>query len=163
MRKRPIVLLGLYGIILVVVAVAAFIAIRDMQIQTRGVIYDVPADTPRVKAPVGVNASLEQYSDADLNRALRLIHDGGFYLVRQHFYWSEIEPRPGEFQWDKWDRLIARGQEYAIHWVAVLDTTPAWARAAADYDLVAAPPARPLDYARFVTAFTQRYSDRVHY
>ncbi len=159
MKIRPLIFLTAYLGILAVAASIAFIAIREMQTQTRGVTFGAVSNTT-----FGVNADLDQYSsDSDLRRALQLIHDGGFQWVRQHFYWNEIELHTGEFQWDKWDRIVARADEYQLQLITVLDTSPAWAREAADQDLVTAPPARADDYARFVAAFVQRYRDRVRY
>ncbi len=132
--------------------------VESMQTQTRGVAYGARAETV-----FGVNVSLEQYSDADLQRALALIRDGGFRIVRQHFFWNEIEPRRGEFGWDKWDRMVARASENNLQIVAVIDTTPVWARHPGEADLLNAPPANVDDYARFVAAFVMRYGDRVPY
>ncbi|MBI5303478.1 MAG: O-antigen ligase family protein [Chloroflexi bacterium] len=133
----------------------AFIKFRDMQTQTRGV-----GDLENRPTQFGVNVSLEQYSDADLNRALALIRNGGFTLARQHFYWDDLEPKRGEFAWEKADRIIWRARENNLDLIAVIDTTPAWARDPGEADLVNAPPANPDNYARFVAAFVERYSRR---
>ncbi len=154
----PIAILIICATAFAASAVAAFIVIRDEQTQTRGVTYGVTSD-----AVFGVNASLEQYSDADLTRALGLIHNGGFTLVRQHFYWNEIEPRRGEFDMEQWDRIVQRVAERDLEIVAVLDTTPVWAREPGEADLVNAPPRDVNDYAHFVTAFVQHYGNRVPY
>lgn len=129
-----------------------------MQIQTRGVVYNA-----RTETTVGINASLEQYSDADLARALDLIRGGGFTIVRQHFYWNEIEPRKNEFDWTKADRIVARAHENNLQIVSVIDTTPVWARHPGEADLLYAPPANVDDYARFVAAFVKRYEHRVQF
>jgi hypothetical protein len=86
-----------------------------------------------------------------------MIRNGGFMLVRQHFYWKDIEPRQGEFNWDKWDRIVASARVHQLESVAVIDTTPVWARDPGEADLPNASPARPDDYARFVATFAQRY------
>jgi O-antigen ligase len=142
----------------VALAIFAFSTIRDMQTQTRGVAFGVVNNTT-----FGVNVALEQYSDDDLRRALALIRAGGFKLMRQHFYWNEIEPRAGELRWDKWDRIVARAREHGLDIIAVIDTTPEWARHAGERDLVNAAPTNVDDYARFVAAFVKRYGDRVRY
>ena len=143
-------------------AVIAIVAIRDMQTQTRGVTYGSPINSPPAVAPLGVNVALEQYAnESDLRRALEAIHGSRFYMGRQHFYWSEIEPRQGEFQWDKWDRIVNLAGEYELDLTAVLDTTPVWARDPGEADLVNAPPAKVEDYAQFVAAFVQRYGTRI--
>ncbi len=156
---RLLVLFFIYSFIVFIAAATAFIAIRDMQTQTRGVIFGTLSPTT-----FGVNADLDQYSsDSDLRRALQLIHAGGFKWVRQHFYWKDIEPRQGEFQWDQWDRIVARANEQGLQIVAVLDTAPVWARDPGEADLATTPPARAPDYAEFVRTFTERYGDRVRY
>lgn len=136
----------------------AFTAIRAMQTETRGVTYG--ANTEKI---FGINVALEQYTDADLARALDLIRGGGFTIVRQHFYWSEIEPRQNEFDWAKADRIVTRARESNLQIVAVIDTTPGWARHPGEADLLYAPPADVADYARFVAAFVARYGNRVQH
>jgi len=146
------------AIALAILVAFAFTTIRAMQTQTRGVVYGTRAETS-----FGINASLEQYSDADLARALEMIRNAGFRYVRQHFYWNEIEPRQGEFNWRKWDRIVDQAGLRGLAIIAVIDTTPVWARHPGEADLVYAPPADVNDYARFVTAFVARYGDRVRY
>ncbi len=148
--------LAVCGVVVVAVLGTAFVTWRNMQEQTRGVTISAADGEP---TPLGVNVSLEQYSNDDAQRALNLIRDGGFRLVRQHFYWSEIEPQPGEYQWNKWDRVVASARARGLDLIAVLDTSPAWARDPGEADLVNAPPSRVDDYARFVQAFVRRYGD----
>lgn len=136
----------------------AFVTGRDYQTHTRGIELGRRADTR-----FGVNVALEQYSDDALTRALALIRDGGLRYVRQFFYWNDLEPRPNEFVWTTTDRLIARACEFDLHIVAVIVTTPLWARHPGEADLLYAPPANPDDYARFVATFVQRYGDCVRY
>jgi len=162
-RQRTVVNLIVFLFCVVVLAVAlaiGYVQMRDMQTQTRGV---TALRGARAETLLGVNAALEQYSDADLIRALALIRAGGFRLVRQHFSWNDIEPRQGKFQWDKWDRIVTYTHARDLQIVAVLDTTPAWARNPNETDLVNAAPAQVDDYARFVAAFVQRYEGRVQY
>lgn len=153
-----LITLAVCSIVLAASAVFAFTTIRAMQTQTRGVVYGTPA-----KTAFGINASLEQYSDADLARALQMIHDGGWRYVRQHFYWNEIEPRKNEFAWSTWDRIVEQAELRGLAIVAVIDTTPVWARHPGEADLLYAPPADVNDYARFVAAFVARYGNRVRY
>ncbi len=146
----------MYAIVVVAVAAMAFVNVRDIQEQTRGVTFGAAPGGP---APLGVNVSLEHYSNDDELRALALIRDGGFRIIRQHMPWSDIEPRPGEFQWTQWDRVVADARAYKLDLIAVLDTTPTWAREPGEADLVNAAPARVEDYGRFVQAFVRRYGD----
>jgi len=142
----------------------AFIQIRDMQTTTRGVVYGDDFWSPRKPMTVGVNVSLDQYTnDADLARAVKLIHDSGATMARQQFYWNDIEPRQGEFYWDKWDRMVDLASQNQIELTAVLDTTPVWARDPGEADLVNASPRDVNDYARFVAAFVARYGKQIRY
>ncbi len=150
--------------LLVVAAAAAggFVVVRNAQTETRGVTYLSAAQAGQATPPAaGVNVALEQYSQADLDRACRLIQAGGWSWVRQHFYWNEIEPRRGEFEWTASDRLVAEAERCGLSVLAVLDTSPAWARSATEQDVVTAPPLQPADYGRFVATFAGRYGSRV--
>ncbi len=159
MKIRHLIVFAICALVFVAVAAFAFVTIRDEQERTRGIEWhDLPG-----RAAIGVNAALEQYSNADLNRALALVRDQHVTLVRQHFYWNEIEPRPGEFQWARWDRIVDSVSASGLDLIAVIDTTPEWARDPGERDLVNAPPARVEDYAHFAQAFAQHYGDRVRY
>jgi len=129
----------------------------------RGVLHEA---LPPLSLPsdglYGVNVSLEQYaSDEELYRALELVRSAGFRWLRQHFPWAEIEPRPGEYDWARWDRLIAEVKRQGLELIAVLDTSPAWARSPADRDNRFAPPQYVATYGLFVRAFAQRYGAQI--
>ncbi|MBI3737789.1 MAG: beta-galactosidase, partial [Chloroflexi bacterium] len=159
MKNKSTLLLIFHLLILLVSLASLFFLLRDYQDKTRGV--STQPISPLV-SPFGVNASLEKYAnDADLNRALELIRGAGFVWVRQFFYWNDIEPRAGEYEWEKWDRLVARADAYGLKIVAVIMTTPEWARDAGERDLVNAKPAREEDFARFVRAFVMRYREKI--
>lgn len=161
-RLRALFVLSICLLVLAVVGVVGFSDVRDEQEQTRGVTY-AAGEPGRPPAALGLNAALEQYSDADLDRALQMIHDSGSQWVRQHFYWNDIEPQPGVFRWDTADRIVARVSAHGLHLLAVLDTSPAWARAPGDQDVTTAPPAHVEDYARFVSEFVRRYGEQIQY
>lgn len=159
--KTRLLVLFVCAAILIAASGVAFVVIRDMQAQTRGVTYGATGNPA-----FGVNVALEQYSDDQLTTGLALIRDGHFTRIRQHFYWNEIEPRKGEFDWSKWDRIVARvGDTPNVETdiVAVLDTTPVWARDPGEADLVNAPPRDVNDYARFVAAFAARYRQQIRH
>ncbi len=159
-RQRVINLSVLFISAIALAAACAFLfpSLRDYQTKTRGIEFGARAETA-----FGVNVALEQYSDADLTRALTLIRTGGFGYTRQYFCWNDIEPRQNQFAWEKSDRIVARAHEFGLQIVAVIDTTPVWARDPGEADLVNAPPANPDGYGRFVAAFIRRYGDRVRY
>ena len=114
--------------------------------------------------PLGVNASLERYeTEEDLRRALEYARDGGFLWIRQHFPWAQIEPERGVYFWEKWDRIVALTGEYGLTLIAVLDTSPPWARASMDGDNLYAPPRDFADYEGFVRDFADRYEDEIDF
>ncbi|NIN67388.1 MAG: hypothetical protein GTO63_22340, partial [Anaerolineae bacterium] len=93
--------------------------ISDHSYQHRGIWYGTPLNIPQAAVyPLGVNASLEQYEAEDLDRALTTIEAGGFQWVRQRFPWAEIEPEQGEYEWEKWDSIVAAALEHDLAIIA---------------------------------------------
>jgi len=133
------------------------------QYAQRGILYKALPSLPLPGDGLyGVNVSLEQYSsDEDLYRALRLVRDGGFHWVRQHFPWAEIEPSPGNYDWARWDQLVTEVKRQGLEIIAVLDTSPAWARSPVDRDNRFAPPQFVTTYGLFARAFAQRYGAQI--
>jgi len=131
----------------------------------QGVVYGEPPDIPLASLyPLGVNASLERYEiEEDLRRALEYARDGDFLWIRQHFPWAQIEPERGVYSWEKWDRIVALTEEYGLILIAVLDTSPPWARAPMDSENSNAPPTDFADYNTFVSAFASRYGGQIDY
>ena len=126
----------------------------------RGITYGSPPPIEHLPSPWGVNVALEQYDDPSLAQALEGIAAGGFHWVRQTFPWAQIEPAPGQFHWERWDRIVSAVNAQGLELIAVLDTTPAWAR---DGGNLYSPPRKEADFGRFAHAFAARYGDRVHY
>ena len=129
----------------------------------RGVrIQPLPFPRPPTDNLYGVNASLEQYpSEEELRSALGAIHDAGIGWVRQHFPWADIEPHPGQYEWEPWDRVVQEVKGQGLELIAVLDTSPPWARAPVDQQNRLAPPQFVTTYALFVRAFAQRYGEEI--
>ncbi|MFH1927399.1 MAG: O-antigen ligase family protein [Chloroflexota bacterium] len=160
-----VVVLLAYVTILVFLCRLAVGQISVWQEENRGIVYgDPPSASLDYVQPMGVNVSLEQYeSEEDLRLALSLIQQGGFHWVRQSFPWSEIEPQPGDFRWDRWDRIVGLVQEQGLELIAVLEGSPEWARADADVGNPLAPPQSEDFYAAYVEAYARRYGDVVDY
>ncbi|MEP7293429.1 MAG: beta-galactosidase, partial [Chloroflexota bacterium] len=117
---------------------------------------------------LGVNAELTQYSPDQLTRQLDLMRQAHITWVRQSFRWSEIEPQPGVFQWDRFDAIV---QPFAddpdLKLVAVLLDAPAWA---SETDHPSASPADPArfappanTFAAFATDFAARYGETIDF
>ncbi|MBX7213528.1 MAG: O-antigen ligase family protein [Thermoflexales bacterium] len=110
----------------------------------------------------GINAALEDLDPATLDARLAALKALGVSHVRQAFRWADIEPERGRYDWRAADRVIAAAQRQGIQILAVLESSPAWARgpsgSAASPSPASAPPADPADFARFARALAERYT-----
>ncbi len=111
------------------------------------------------ESPYGLNVYLD-HDLANLERSLDAVQAGGFMWLRQRFPWAEIEPERGICRWETYDRIVEAATGRGLKIIAVLDTSPAWARTS---QMVTAPPSRYEDYGDFVAAVVRRYRDRVHH
>ncbi len=141
--------------LLVTVSVLGMIQLEARQ---RFLMQGQPPEFPEPVAdvnmsPLCVNTALDQYTDEGLAEALETITEGGFVWVRQRFPWSEIEPAPGEFQWERWDHIVASAVEAGVQLIAVLDSPPAWAGAPPD----------PEAFAQFAGALANHYMAQLVY
>ncbi|TKJ28749.1 MAG: hypothetical protein CEE40_10845, partial [Chloroflexi bacterium B3_Chlor] len=156
------VLLYLFGLGLL--AILGWEIVSDHAYRHRGITYGAPPNIPEAAvSPFGVNVSLERYEGEDLERALTMIGDGGFHWVRQRFPWAEMEPQQGEHDWDRWDRIVAKALEYDLTIMAVLESSPSWARAPMDGETPEAPPRDFADFASFAKAFASHYREQIDY
>ncbi len=120
---------------------------------------DLPFRVPRL----GVNAELTQYSAGELDDQLQAMRAAGVVWVRQFFPWDQIEPAPGVFAWDRWDRVVSAAAAYPdLHLIAVLVNAPDWARAPGGRGATA-PPADAADFARFSRALAARYGAAINH
>lgn len=154
----------LYSLLLALVGILAWELVADHAHSQRGIVYGTPPDIPQAAVnPFGVNVSLERYHGEDLSRALAMIEEGGFRWVRQRFPWAEIEPEPGRYDWETWDTIVEAAGDHNLEIIAVLETSPPWARAAIDAQTPEAPPRDFTDFADFAGAFAGRYADQLNY
>lgn len=168
--KRSQPLLILVGIIFYLVCLAflgwlGLKVIGSHRYLHRGALYGEPPDMPLAYVyPLGVNASLERYeTEEELRRALEYARDGGFLWLRQHFPWAQIESEPGVYSWERWDRIVALAEEYGLTLIAVLDTSPLWAREPMDGDNLYAPPRDFAHYEAFVSHFADHYKEEIDF
>ena len=117
---------------------------------------------PLVVPRFGTNVSLERYSsDVALIEALEMARGLGFGTLRQRFAWADLEPAPGVYRWEFWDSVLPIVKANGLEVIAVLDTSPEWARPPWEADNRWSPPTRSRDYAQFVGAFARRYGEFV--
>jgi len=118
---------------------------------------------PSVHRRTGVNVSLQQYGDAELDSVLSSLGSSNLLWVRQRFPWVEIEPHRGQYEWEDWDRIVDAAARHGVNLIAVLDTSPAWARSEADQSNPLAPPHERSDFGGFASAIAQRYGQQLTY
>ena len=154
MKTKPLWLF-LMGVLLLVGSVLGMAQLTARQrFLKRGIPVPFPAPVADTGMPRGcINANLEQYTEAELDWALDALTAGGFAWVRQRFSWAEIEPAPGDYRWDVWDRIVAEAIARELRLIAVLDTAPDWAGSPPD----------PAAYATFAAAFAERYGEHLTY
>lgn len=87
---------------------------------------------------------------------LTVLADTGAGWARQDFWWSLVEPTPGEFQWDDFDRAIDSYVQHNVKPLVILCYGSAWSHGAApttDEERAA--------FANYVYQMVARYHDRV--
>jgi len=161
---RPLLILALHLLLVLAFVGAGSGLWRLARRAARGVTYGPPpAITPAIHERLGVNVALEQYDDAGLAAALDDLQAADLNWLRQRFPWADIEPQPDQFEWAAWDRIVQTVAQQDLHLIAVLDTSPAWARAEADVSNRFAPPHERADFGRFAAAFARRYGEMVDF
>jgi O-antigen ligase len=143
--------------------VTAFASLQEQNEQLRGYAdASQDANLPFFVPRLGVNAELTQYTPDELNRQLDLMQQMHVTWVRQIFYWNDIQPAPNTYEWAKWDRIVqAVSQRPTLRLVAVLFTSPEWARHEQAKNSLTAPPQDPATFAAFAGAFAARYGNSI--
>ena len=155
--------LTLASIFLLVASLTLAYAVRSARLaNARGTLSDFP---PAIRGAeslrIGVNAPLDTYTPDVLNSRLDELQQRGVHYIRQEFRWADIEKTAGNFDWSTSDRVISATQQHGIQVLAVLLTTPAWARpdsgSAQAPSPESTPPAEVEVFAQFAAAFAARY------
>jgi O-antigen ligase len=141
---------------LVAIIGAALIIARQSQQAARGVFFGFPEPLTPPQRGLGVNVALEQYGDTQLTTEFARIKRSGFSWIRQTFPWAEIEPEQGQFEWEKWDRIVQNSG--GLDLIAVLDTAPLWAASSS-----LNPPTSTIQFANFARSLALRYGDHIDY
>lgn len=149
-----------YTACLLLLLYATLVNISLYRLVTRGVDpRPMPAPATPSGSFLGTNVRLHEEPDiATQSRLLRIARQSGLGWVRQRFPWADIEPEHGHYNWAPWDHLVTVVQEEGLSLIAVVDTSPAWARS---NDVITSPPDNYADYARFLGQLATRYRGRV--
>ena len=162
-----------FAFLVVLAASTGFVLLRRQAKAERGAVFGVPdaVNAPGMLRGLGVNVDLTRLagqsaspdSPYSIDDALEDIKRSGLGWVRQPFPWSEIEPEKGQFVWDPWDRVVTACERHGIDLVAVLYTSPPWARSPANSDEPFAPPESLADFGEFAVGLASRYGSSLDY
>ncbi|MFF4591716.1 hypothetical protein [Amycolatopsis sp. NPDC001319] len=86
----------------------------------------------------------------------------GAGLLRAYVFWSQVEPRPGEYDWTAVDALLAQLDGDEEVWLTVCSSSP-WATKVPTDFLPPSPAHDPATYGRFARELVRRCAGRVHF
>ena len=157
-RSRP------WGfLILILIFIVALAATGYFALQLRRNTPAVPANFLAADKGYGVTIDLTRTSDDDLADTLAALQENGLTWLRLPIPWAELEPAPGQFDWEALDRVIEHvgtaGDDFKL--IAVLQTSPTWARPADTPP--ATPPSEVSDFGNFARALAARYGRQLDY
>ena len=110
----------------------------------------------------GVTIDLTQYDEVALQAVLDELQAVRLTWIRQPVRWAEIEPEPSQFNWQGYDAAIEFATLRGFQVIAVLETSPAWARGAETSPQT--PPQEVTHFGDFAQAVARRYRGRIkHY
>lgn len=102
-----------------------------------------------------------QYPDeAAVRKAVRMMKEAGVGMVRIDILWQDVEPRQGDLDYGKYDRLLDILNENGIEVLALLDYCADWASPNGQWNTMPADHSRFLEY---VTRTVERYKGKVRY
>jgi hypothetical protein len=109
----------------------------------------------------GVNSHLTWFSsDEKVNHMAQLMDETGVGIVRTVFDWASIEPEPGVYRWERFDRAVEQLRERGVAILGILHGSAPWTTSAPSLD---EPhwqtwPTKDLNaFARYVGAVVERY------
>lgn len=133
------------------------------------IVTSIPAHAEtRYQTGISTSATLLWMNDKDLRQRLDDIKSLGIQWIRIDFNWPTVQPtNGGDFNWEKYDRVVKAIGDRDMGVLAVLGYTPRWAQDTAcqektknDRSAQRCPPKDAGDFARFAKAAAARYSDK---
>ena len=162
-----------WGLILIPIFILSTLAVGYFGWQIRRRQPPQPANFLAADKNYGVTIDLTQYDDETLNQTLEAMHASGLVWLRQPISWAELEPEPGQFNWQPLDRIIdvvttfnqqstqPTNNPPNFQLIAVLQDTPPWARPA--NTPLSTPPTELSDFGAFARAFAARYGNWINH
>jgi hypothetical protein len=129
----------------------------------------IGAEKMKKDNPFGVLAFLHwndpwnnyKYPDKEtIKKAAKLMRSAGVGMVRMDFLWQDIEPRQGEFQFQKYDYIVKVLTENKIAILGLLNYSTPWAAACTEWNC---PPQDNQLFVRYAVTTATRYKDKIKY
>lgn len=109
---------------------------------------------------ISTGSHILDFGADELGRYLDGVAATGVSIIRTDLAWPIVQPvGPDRFDWTVPDRVLGAAESRRLKVVAILDYTPAWARAEGTTQFH--PPSDPAAFARFCAATATRYRGRV--
>ena len=99
-----------------------------------------------------------KYSKKDLEEGVKLLKELGVSFVRIDFYWQDIEPQKGKFDFGKYDYITKLLCENNIKILAILDYCADWAG-----KFWNGPPENLDNFVNFAKKVVKRYKNKIKY
>ena len=110
---------------------------------------------------------MAKWMNDDLNHSLSLVEELKATWVRCGIAWEQIEPSPGEYDWEHLDRVVNQTRQHHLRLLVTLRAFNPWAgiriparQNQAHANRAATPPKDMAQFARFVGAAAARYKGR---
>ena len=99
-----------------------------------------------------------KYDEKGLLKVVKLIKESGCAYVRMDFYWSDIEPSKGDFDFNKYDFIVELLSKNNIRILAALHYSADWASSSWN-----SPPIHNKDFTNYCEQVVRRYENRIKY
>ncbi|MCX5711547.1 MAG: endo-1,4-beta-xylanase, partial [Candidatus Omnitrophica bacterium] len=95
-----------------------------------------------------------------VHKSINMMQATGVKWVRFDFLWQDIEPTQGEFNFERYDRIVGLAAAHHINILGILDYTVNWASEAGGWNCAPRDNKCFVNYARQVVS---RYKDKIKY
>lgn len=94
----------------------------------------------------------------DIDQTLSWAQGTGVGWIKQQVEWTNIENKPGEYDWRELDRIVDKANGYGFRLMLSVNHAPTWTRTE---PLEYGPPHDPAEFGRFMGVLAARYRGRV--
>lgn len=99
-----------------------------------------------------------KYDTSKLKKIIALLKEAGVTMVRFDFYWNDIEPEKGKFDFKKYDEIVEAVSRANIRILGIIDYSADWSASSWNN-----PPRNLEQFAEFSKIIVNRYKNRVKY